>query len=53
MGEYKLTLQQVEAIRKDTRSHRAIAEAYGVTRSYVCKIQRGHRRKTAGKRARE
>lgn len=37
----KLTPQQVIAIRKDARSHRATARAYGVTKGTISSIRRG------------
>lgn len=37
----KLTPQQVEAIREDTRPQRAIAKAYGISQTTVSRIKRG------------
>lgn len=40
----KLTDQQIEAIRKDTRFNRIVAPEYGISKNYVNEIRRGAKR---------
>lgn len=42
-GTAKLTLEQVRAIRLDTRFQRIIAEEYGVKQNAISRIKNGHR----------
>ena len=42
-GTAKLTLEQVNAIRKDDRLQRIIAEEYGVKQSLISRIKNGIR----------
>jgi len=43
-GNIKLSPEQVEAIRSDTRLQRVIAQEYGISRNHVSNIQCNHRR---------
>ena len=43
-SQTKLTLEQVEAIRSDTRTLALISEEYGVSRGMVSRIRSGDRR---------
>lgn len=43
-GRARLTDEQVEAIRVDTRTQQAIADDYGINRSMVSHIKKGIRR---------
>lgn len=43
-GNVKLTDEQVEQIRQDTRLHRLIAQDFGISRNHVSNIKSNHRR---------
>ena len=45
-GKSKLTLELVECIKHDKRTHVKIAEDYGISSSYVCMLKSGKRWKT-------